>query len=82
MPEWTKVSHTSFSVRDAESSAVWSQRVLGLEEINRVEGDGWHGILLIHPARGRRCSSTSSMRLTGASRSTHERRASIMSGSR
>jgi len=24
--------------------------VLGLEEINRVEGNGWHGILLIHPA--------------------------------
>jgi catechol 2,3-dioxygenase-like lactoylglutathione lyase family enzyme len=50
MPEWTKVSQTSFSVRDAESSASWSQRVLGLEEINRAEGDSWCGILLIHPA--------------------------------
>ena len=50
MPEWAKISHTSFSVRDAEASAAWLQRVLGLEELNRVEGDGWHGILLIHPA--------------------------------
>jgi glyoxylase I family protein len=50
MPEWAKVSHTSFSVRDAEASAAWLERVLGLEELNRVEGDGWHGILLIHPA--------------------------------
>ena len=50
MPEWAKVSHTAFSVRDAEASAAWLQRVLGLEELNRVEGDGWHGILLIHPA--------------------------------
>jgi glyoxylase I family protein len=49
VPEWMKVSHTSFSVRDAESSAAWAGRVLGLEEIDRVRGDGWHGILLIHP---------------------------------
>jgi glyoxylase I family protein len=34
MPEWAKVSHTSFSVRDAEASAAWLQRVLGLEELN------------------------------------------------
>jgi len=50
MPEWAKVSHTSFSVRDAESSAQWSQRVLGMEELERVEEDGWHCIVLLHPA--------------------------------
>jgi glyoxylase I family protein len=49
MPEWRKVSHTSFSVRDAEASAEWSRRVLGLTEIDRVHGADWHGILLLHP---------------------------------
>ncbi len=60
MPEWVKVSHTSFSVPDAEASAAWLQRGLGLEELNRVDGDGWHGILLIHPASSTPPSPTAS----------------------
>ncbi len=50
MPEWLKVSHTSFSVSDAETSAAWLRRVMGFEELERVSGDGWDAILLIHPA--------------------------------
>ncbi len=60
MPEWAKVSHTSFPVRDADASAAWLQGALGLEELNRVEGDGWHGILPIHPASSTPPSPTAS----------------------
>jgi glyoxylase I family protein len=49
MPGFKKVSHTSFSVRDAEQSAAWCAEVLGLQEIDRTEGEGWRGILLVHP---------------------------------
>jgi glyoxylase I family protein len=52
MPEWTKVSHTSFSVADAEASAAWARRVLGLQELDRVHGGGWRGIVLVHPPSG------------------------------
>ena len=50
MPEWLKVSHTSFSVSDAERSATWLKRVMGFEDLERVSGDGWEGIVLIHRA--------------------------------
>lgn len=49
MPEFKKVSHTSFSTRDAEASAAWWQAVFGLEELDRVAGDGWKGIVMLHP---------------------------------
>ena len=49
MPTFSKVSHISFSVRDAEASAQWWAALLELTEIDRVGGDGWHGILLLHP---------------------------------
>jgi glyoxylase I family protein len=49
MPPFSRVSHTSFSVRDAEASARWWAGLLDLTEIDRVGGDGWHGILLLHP---------------------------------
>jgi glyoxylase I family protein len=42
------VSHISFSVRDAEASARWWTSLLDLSEIDRVGGDGWRGILLMH----------------------------------
>ena len=50
MPTFSKISHVSFSARDADASAEWWSRVFGLTEIDRTEGDGWKGILLIHPA--------------------------------
>ena len=50
MPTFSKISHTSFSARDAEASAAWWSRVFGLTEIDRAEGSGWRGILLRHPA--------------------------------
>ena len=50
MRAFSKVSHTSFSVSDAEASAAWWREVLDLEELDRSEGSGWRGILLIHPA--------------------------------
>jgi glyoxylase I family protein len=49
MPTFSKVSHISFSVRDAEASGRWWAALLELTEIDRVGGDGWHGILLLHP---------------------------------
>lgn len=49
MPTFSKMSHISFSVRDAEASARWWAGLLDLTEIDRVRGDGWHGILLLHP---------------------------------
>jgi glyoxylase I family protein len=49
MPRFSKISHTSFSARDAETSAAWWSQVFDLTEIDRSEGEGWKGILLIHP---------------------------------
>lgn len=49
MPTFSKVSHISFSVRDAEASARWWTALLGLTEIDRVAGDDWRGIVLLHP---------------------------------
>jgi glyoxylase I family protein len=49
MPTFSRVSHISFSVRDAEASARWWAALLELIEIDRVDGDGWRGILLLHP---------------------------------
>jgi glyoxylase I family protein len=50
VPTFSRVSHTSFSVRDAEASARWWAEVLDLTEVDRVTGEGWTGILLMHPA--------------------------------
>ncbi len=50
MPTFSKISHISFSARDAQASADWWARVFELTELDRSEGDGWKGILLIHPA--------------------------------
>jgi glyoxylase I family protein len=49
---FTKVSHTSFSARDAERSARWWQDVFGFEELDRPKGDGWRGIVLVHRPTG------------------------------
>ncbi|ORW35331.1 hypothetical protein AWB89_04150 [Mycobacterium paraense] len=43
------MSHISFSVRDAEASAQWWAELLELTEIDRAAGEGWRGILLMHP---------------------------------
>jgi glyoxylase I family protein len=48
-PLFSKISHTSFSVRDAEASAHWWREVFGLIDVERVHGEGWRGILLMHP---------------------------------
>ena len=48
MPEFSKVSHISFSARDAERSARWWKEVFGLSDLDRAGGDGWRAILLIH----------------------------------
>lgn len=49
MPTFSKVSHISFSSRDAARSGAWYQQVLGLESLDTVSGDGWHAVLLLHP---------------------------------
>lgn len=48
-PLFSKVSHISFSVRNAETSAQWWRDVFELVDVERVHGDGWTAILLIHP---------------------------------
>jgi glyoxylase I family protein len=48
-PTFSKVSHVSFSATDAEKSAAWWRATLGMVDLERVEGDGWRGVLLIHP---------------------------------
>ena len=52
MPTFSKVSHTSFSVPDAERSIAWYGKVLGFEPLEEVSGEGWHGMVLVHPATG------------------------------
>ncbi|MCA1691573.1 MAG: VOC family protein [Actinobacteria bacterium] len=52
MPAFSKVSHISFSARDAEASSRWWSELLGLTELDRVAGDGWRGIVLLHPPTG------------------------------
>src|ERR1051325_1979086 len=52
MPSFAKVSHTSFSVTDADRSARFWQDVFGFQEIDRPSGDDWHGIVLVHPGTG------------------------------
>ena len=49
MPTFSRVSHISFSVRDADASARWWAELLELAELDRVVGDGWRAILLMHP---------------------------------
>src|SRR6476620_2539704 len=52
MPTFSRLSHISFSVRDAEASARWWAGLLDMTEIDRVVGEGWFGILLVHqPSR-------------------------------
>jgi len=48
MPTFRKVSHISFSTRDAEASAQWWKTVFDFRDLEHVAGDGWHGLLLIH----------------------------------
>lgn len=49
MPSFAKVSHISFSVRDRHASAEFWQRVLGLEPLDELDGEGWKAILVVHP---------------------------------
>lgn len=49
MPSFSRISHTSFSSRDADGSARWWSEVFGLSEVDRVQGEGWRGIVLVHP---------------------------------
>jgi glyoxylase I family protein len=45
---FSKISHISFSVRDLMTSVGWYKAVLGLQELDYVEGPGWQGVLMIH----------------------------------
>ncbi len=49
MPAWHKISHVSFSVGDIDVTAQWFEQVLGCKAFDEVEGDGWRGVMLIHP---------------------------------
>jgi glyoxylase I family protein len=52
MPAFSKISHVSFSARDADASAKWWSELLDLAEIERVQGEGWRGVVLVHPPTG------------------------------
>lgn len=52
MPRISKLSHTSFSVTDAERTARWWNDVLGLVTFDRVAGDDWRGVLVLHEPSG------------------------------
>ena len=49
-PRFSKVSHISFSARDAEASAEWWKKVFGFQDLDRPKSETWHGIVLVHPA--------------------------------
>ncbi len=49
VPTFSKVSHISFSATDAETSAAFWRQVFGFSDLERIEGDGWRAVLLIHP---------------------------------
>lgn len=49
MPAFSKISHISFSVRDAEKTAAWWQEVFGLPKVAEIADDGWHAVLLEMP---------------------------------
>ena len=50
IPPFSKVSHISFSVRDAQVSARFWQDVFGFEVLESVAGEGWSGVVMLHPA--------------------------------
>ena len=49
MPAFERVSHISFSARDADACARWLADTLCFRVLDRVHGPDWHGILLLHP---------------------------------
>jgi len=49
VPGFSKVSHVSFSVRDAAASAAWYRQVFDLAPLTEATGPTWLSILLIHP---------------------------------
>ena len=49
MPAFSKVSHTSFSVSDADRSARFWREVFGFKDLEAVEGQGWRGLVMVHP---------------------------------
>ena len=51
-PSFSKISHVSFSVPEAARCAQWWRDVFGLVDIEPVSGDGWHGIVMLHPPSG------------------------------
>jgi glyoxylase I family protein len=46
MPEFSRISHISFSVRDCEKTSGWWREVFDLPEVARIEEDTWRAILL------------------------------------
>lgn len=46
MPQFSNVSHISFSVRDADKTAQWWKDVFDLEPLATIEQDTWRAVLL------------------------------------
>jgi glyoxylase I family protein len=46
MPEFSAISHVSFSVRDADKTAQWWRDVFGLDDATAIEHETWRAILL------------------------------------
>ncbi|MFN2568531.1 MAG: VOC family protein [Candidatus Dormibacteria bacterium] len=52
MPELTGINHLSLTVTNADSSAAWYMRALGLGKLTEHRSDEHTNILLIHPGTG------------------------------
>lgn len=48
MQAFSKISHVSFSARDAAASARWWCEVFDFVELEQVSDVGWRGVVLLH----------------------------------
>ena len=70
MPELTRTSHVELTVRDADLSAAWFERVLGMQRLVDDASESVRVINLIHPtARSRSGCSSMCPAMTVSSRS-------------
>jgi catechol-2,3-dioxygenase len=49
-PELEGFSHIDLTVSDRERAAAWWQDVMGFSVVNRLRGQSWDVVSLIHPS--------------------------------
>lgn len=50
MPSWDKISHISFSTPNKAACVAWFERALQFTPFEDVEGEGWSGVMMMHPS--------------------------------